>query len=98
MQVSDVVAGIKKLLEEAGHPEWIAEVGRELMKLGKKDNITIVESAVPLDAEETEKIKRIVGEAEFKINEKLLGGIKVTRGDRLIDLSVRKKLEDIYAA
>lgn len=99
MQASEIVKGILKYLDSIGKKDLAYEVGRELIKQGREEaQQAIVETAIPLEKEMEKEIEKKVGKAEFRVNPHLLGGMKVIKGDRQIDLSVRKKLEDVYAA
>lgn len=91
------------LLLERGRIERLPEVARELRRLQRrKDGITeaVVTSAAPLTEAEVsalrDRLTAITGGAvEFTlgVDPALLGGVEVRLGDRLIDGSVRGRLD-----
>jgi F0F1-type ATP synthase delta subunit len=87
-RVMDLLPEIVKLLEK--------------IVIEKKDQIR-VESAIELSWEEKNTILKNlkskyswIGAAEFTVNKEILGGLKVSKGDKTIDLSVSGKLNNIY--
>lgn len=65
----------------------------------KKIQKIIVTSAHTLDYEVVETISAQFGakdkKIEFEVDPSLLGGLTINTGEKLIDLSVRSKLEDL---
>ena len=63
----------------------------------------VVESSIALsDADRRSILESLSsrphsGEVQFKVNPDLIGGIKVTYGDSVLDLSVQGRLKKVYA-
>ena len=87
--------------------DLLPQVSRAFRRLyARREGITeaLVTSALPLDEDEitaiTERLERRTGgrvELEVEIDPSLIGGIQVRLGDRLIDGSVRGRLERLRA-
>ena len=64
----------------------------------------LVESAVPLSSSDLAKIKHkltshfTITSIEVKINPSILGGIKVTIGDNVFDLSIKNRINQLKEA
>ena len=62
-----------------------------------------VESAIALSESDkqallsTLKAKPHTGEIQFKVNPELIGGLKITYGDQVMDTSIQGKLKKVYA-
>lgn len=80
----------------------LAEEFRELV-LRHKDIIHAVAwTAVPLDAPQTERLKTALGrlsgktiEVENRVDERVLGGVVIGFGEKILDGSVRRGLDDL---
>lgn len=63
----------------------------------------VVESAVALTAEDRQALlgtlsgKPHAGDIQFKVSPELIGGLRITHGDQVMDTSVQSKLKKIYA-
>jgi F0F1-type ATP synthase delta subunit len=63
----------------------------------------VVESAVELSAAERQALldslsgKPHSGEIKFVVNPELIGGLRITHGDKVLDTSIQSKLKRIYA-
>ena len=63
----------------------------------------LVESAIALsDADRqallsTLSAKPHIGDIQFKVSPELIGGLKITYGDQVMDTSVQSKLKKVYA-
>jgi len=63
----------------------------------------LVESAVALTAEDRQSLlgtlsgKPHTGDIQFKVNPELIGGLRITYGDQVMDTSVQSKLKKVYA-
>ncbi len=63
----------------------------------------LVESAIALSAADKQAVlstlssKPHSGEIQFKVNPELIGGLRITHGDQVLDTSVQSKLRKIYA-
>ncbi|HEV8516167.1 MAG TPA: F0F1 ATP synthase subunit delta [Candidatus Limnocylindrales bacterium] len=95
------------LLLRRGRIDLLPQVARAFRQLQqRREGITeaLITSALPLDDDEvrqiTERLERRTGgrvEAEVEVDPSLLGGLQVRLGDRLIDGSVRGRLERLRA-
>lgn len=91
------------LLAKRGRVESLAAVATEFKRLLDRERNVVaatVSSAVPLEPAELEAIGARVGEMigaqvelEARADPRLIGGVTVRIGDRLIDASVRGRLE-----
>ena len=91
------------LLAERRRLDLVPEIALEYDELLKRDRgivTAIVTSAVPLTTDETsaleKRLRAMTGatvELEARIDEGLIGGLTVRIGDRLLDASVRGRLE-----
>ena len=63
----------------------------------------LVESAIELSAADKQALisnlssKPHSGEIQFKVSPELIGGLKITHGDQVLDTSVQSKLRKVYA-
>ncbi len=97
------VRNLVLLLLRRNRLELVPRVAAEFKRLhDRRDGITpaIVTSAAPLDEAEvgeiTDRLRQLTGgkvELEFRVDPSLLGGIVVRVGDKLLDGSVRGRLE-----
>jgi F-type H+-transporting ATPase subunit delta len=86
---------------EALLPTIVAEYGKLALQAAGKEPLEIV-SARPLGQDETERIvarlSRLYGatfEVAIKVDPRLLGGLRITMGDRRIDGSVAGRLDQV---
>ena len=101
--LSRPVLNLVLLLLKRGRIEQLPRVAAEFRRLDDQRNNIVhatVTSAAPLEADEVEAIRsRLEGltgssvDLETSVDEDLLGGVVVRVGDRLIDGSVRGRLE-----
>lgn len=101
--LSRPVLSLVLLLLKRGRIEQLPRVAAEFRRLDDQRNNIVhatVTSAAPLEADEVEAIRsRLEGltgssvDLETSVDEDLLGGVVVRVGDRLIDGSVRGRLE-----
>lgn len=102
------LASFIALLAENGRFDALAEIGALFETLKSEDEgirEAVVSSAFPLDAKQlADLLKRL--EAHFgghlqgrqEVDPSLIGGVRVTVGDRIFDASVRGKLDAMAAA
>ncbi len=74
-----------------------AEVKRGFAGITGEAQVT---SAVPLTSEEQSRVKNelSLGVASFKVDPRLLGGLRVRVGDKVVDGSVAAQLESLHAS
>ena len=102
----DTLPQLRNLLElilQRRRVEMLGQIGREFRRLyNRQAGITEATaiSATELSADEVrllqERVERMAGgrvELHFQVDESLLGGVQLRLGDRLIDGSVRGRLE-----
>jgi F-type H+-transporting ATPase subunit delta len=76
------------------------EYGRRLDAYHGIEHAEVI-TALPLDDEDREKVSSYLGEGELKViidaqvDPSIVGGLKVKIGDRLIDGSIRNRLESL---
>ncbi len=102
-RVSKPVQNLVGLLAERGRIETLPAVASEYARLlNRRRGIVeaLVTSAAPLTAAELDAIRRRVEEMsgakvvlETQVDESLIGGLTIRVGDRLLDASVRGRLE-----
>src|SRR5206468_8362886 len=80
----------------------VAAMYRELRDEFHKRVRVLVRSAVPLSDQQRERVKKLAAEYFHlqpvlveQIDPELLGGVQIQAGDRLVDLSIRSRLETI---
>jgi F-type H+-transporting ATPase subunit delta len=99
-----VAEGILAYLRHDQALNLLPEIIIQLQKsTDKKANQIQVESAVELSQTEKDTILKNLqnkyawnGDIVFSINREILGGLKITYGDKTIDLSIIGKLNSIY--
>ncbi len=104
-KVSDLLADFINVLNNKnrlGLLEQVAPAYRDLLDERAKRFRVRVTSAVPLTAEQTERLRQTLGHAygrepiiETHVDEALLGGLVVQIGDDLFDSSVRTRVDNI---
>jgi F-type H+-transporting ATPase subunit delta len=92
-----------KLLAERGRLDLVPQIAAEYRALLNRHNgivTAVVTSSGPLTADETaaleQRLREMTGatvQLETQIDESLIGGLTVRVGDRLLDASVRGRLE-----
>jgi F-type H+-transporting ATPase subunit delta len=102
-RVRPPVRNLVRLLSERGRLELVTQIAAEYRRLLNQHNgivTAIVTSASPLTKDETvaldKRLRAMTGatiELEMRIDESLIGGLTVRVGDRLLDASVRGRLE-----
>ncbi len=100
---ADIASGVWEYLKKEKKTSLLPQIIAELKnKSGDKSTGIVVETAKVINSKEKKEISEMIFEkwqekkVEFKVNESLLGGMKITQGDRVLDLSVRAKLTSIY--
>lgn len=106
-RVSGPVRNLVGLLLRRGRADLLPSVAREYRRLyDRHEGITtaLVTSAAPLKDDESDALRdRLAGmtggriELRFEVDPTILGGVVVRLGDRLIDGSVRGRLERLRA-
>lgn len=101
---TSIAAGFLRFLENAGKRHLLPEVLAVLNKqVGPQLPELVVESAVAMSDSDRQNVLQMLagkqhsGEIQFKVNPELIGGMKVTHGDRVLDMSVQGKMKRIYA-
>jgi F-type H+-transporting ATPase subunit delta len=102
-RVAQPVANLARLLTERGRVELLPAVATEYRRLlNRRHGVVdaVVTSAAPLSADETTAVKRRVEamsgtavELSSVVDASLIGGLTIRVGDRLLDASVRGRLE-----
>jgi len=101
------VAQLLKLLLENGRLAALPEVAlqfRKLLNASQGIAECIIESAFPLGAEDVASLLAALSrkfpfhlKPEVRLNPQLIGGVRVTVGDRVLDNSVRARLDAMQA-
>lgn len=103
-RVSEEMTGFFHILIEKGRfgeIEAIFSYYMEKMREYKKIGVAIVQSAVALSGEQQKKIEEKLlattqfesMEMHYEVREELIGGLVIRIGDRVVDSSIRTKLE-----
>ena len=99
-----IAAGFLRYLDNAGKRELLPAVLAVLQKeVGPHLPDLIVESAIALSDADKQEIVRLLadkphaGEIQFKVTPALIGGLRISYGDSVLDTSVQSKLKKIYA-
>ncbi|HKG56473.1 MAG TPA: F0F1 ATP synthase subunit delta [Candidatus Limnocylindrales bacterium] len=102
-RVRPPVKNLVRLLSERRRLDLVTQISAEYRRLLNRHNgivTAIVTSATPLTTDETaaleQRLRAMTGatvELEMRIDESLIGGLTVRVGDRLLDASVRGRLE-----
>ncbi len=102
-RVAGPVANLVRLLARRGRTEMLPEISREFHRvLNEQRGIVeaIVTSAQPLGPADRDAVRKTVEkitgskvELEAQVDESLIGGLTVRGGDRLLDASIRGRLE-----
>jgi F-type H+-transporting ATPase subunit delta len=102
-RVSPAVANLVRLLVERGRLDIIGAIAEEFRRLVNAERgivHAIITTAIPLKADETAaidaRLRAMTGatvELQVQVDPALIGGLTVRIGDRLIDASVRGRLE-----
>lgn len=99
-----IAAGFLRYLDTNGKRELLPEVLAILQReVGPKLPELIVESAVALSDADKQEISQLLsnkphsGEIQYQVNSALIGGLRITYGDSVLDTSVQSKLRKIYA-
>ena len=99
-----IAAGFLQYLEKSGKRNLLPGILAVLKKEVEPQLPEImVESSIAMsDADKQSVLASLAskphsGEVQFKVNPALIGGLKVTYGDSVLDLSVQGKLRKVYA-
>lgn len=103
-KVSAIVSGILDFLDSQKALDLLPEIISGLKAKANSSAGTCVESAVALSDQEKKDITAVLSQnyslttpVDFKINPRLVGGLRISLGDRVIDASVQARMEDLYA-
>ena len=106
-KVAPATYNVTRLLAQRGRVELIGAVASEYRRLLNRQNgviVAVVTSALPLKDEESKAVRdqvvKMTGakvELREEVDESLIGGLTVQVGDRLLDASVRGRLERLRA-
>lgn len=102
---SAIVSGLLKYLSSCRRMHLLPEIISRLQSvLNHQNNVVRVISAVKLSPpDQTEILRRLQDQfhftdsVDFSVDSTLIGGLKVIIGDQVIDLSVKARLDQIYA-
>lgn len=102
-RVARPVANLVRLLTRRGRAELLPAISREFKRLLNEDRgivEAVVTSAMPLAGDDRDAVRRKVEEMtgekvelRAEVDESLIGGLTVRIGDRLLDASIRGRLE-----
>jgi F-type H+-transporting ATPase subunit delta len=102
-RVSKPVVNLVRLLARRGRAELLPAISREFHRLlNEKRGVVeaVVTSAKPLGPDDREAVRKQVEkmtgskvELQAEVDESLIGGLTVRVGDRLLDASIRGRLE-----
>jgi F-type H+-transporting ATPase subunit delta len=102
-QSEEIATGIWEYLKKEKKTDLLPEVIASLKAKVSESSLTVsVKTAKALTDEEKGEISEMIMEKwntkfiEFGVDATLLGGMKIQQGDKVLDLSVRAKLEGIY--
>lgn len=101
---AEIAAGFLRYLDNSNKRHLLREVLAVLhQEVEPQLPEIVVESAVELSAADKQALlstlsgKPHSGEIQFKVNPELIGGLKITHGDQVMDTSIQSKLKKIYA-
>lgn len=100
------IIGLMVMVVEKGHAKKISDIFKYFVKLVKKEKkigVASVTSAIILDESKRKAIeKRLVEttkyetmEIDYKVDESLIGGLVIRIEDRVVDSSIKTKLESL---
>ena len=102
-EISNKVLNFVLVLGQANRLKLLKSVldnFKNLVALEKNEKNVVISSSYALDSEQVEKIKEAMQRrtgskinASTEIDESLIGGIKISYDDQVIDLSLKNKLE-----
>jgi F-type H+-transporting ATPase subunit delta len=103
-KVSLIVEGILNYLNRADAMTLLPEVAEQLQqRTARKNHSATVETTTEPDEKMKLRFKDLLmkkykwdGETQYILNPDLIGGVKITLGDKVLDLSVKNKLQKIY--
>ena len=103
VEISNKVLNFVLVLGQANRLKLLKSVldnFKNLVALEKNEKNVVISSSYALDSEQVEKIKEAMQrrtgskiKASTEIDESLIGGIKISYDDQVIDLSLKNKLE-----
>ncbi len=101
--ISHITDAIIEYLESRHQLHLLPEIVSDLKARVTDTSRVSVESAVTLSTKEKKSMEEILetkygvtSTINFSVNPKLLGGLKIVIGDRVLDTSVLARLDDIY--
>lgn len=102
-RVAPPVTNLVRLLARRGRTELLPEISREFHRVFNEQRgivEAVVTSAKPLGSEDRDAVRKTVEkitgskvELNAQVDESLIGGLTVRIGDRLLDASIRGRLE-----
>jgi len=103
-QTDQILEGLKKILTRRGrtHFSAVTEKVKEVVAELQNVNRYKVTSAQPLNDADKEQLSMIVNDPtsdiDYNTNTRLLGGVTIKTKDKMLDMSIRNKLEKIKSA
>jgi F0F1-type ATP synthase delta subunit len=101
---ADIAAGFLRYLDSQDKRHLLRDVLAILNKeVEPQLPEIVVESAIALTDTDKQAVlstlssKPHTGEIQFKVNPELIGGLRITYGDQVMDTSIQSKLRKIYA-
>lgn len=104
-KIKNIVEGFWQYLKKGDNLNLLPEILVELThRMNAEGTLAIVFSSSVLSKKQEEKVIKIINSkfgiehVQFKVDEELIGGIKVKIGDEVLDLSLQNKLNDLTKA
>ncbi len=100
-KINPLVMNFLKVLVDKGRIEMYEDIFKEFHTLANKElgiNEGVVESARPLSKEQITKLEKAVGlnvELKPRINTNLISGFRIVMENRIIDNSMREKIDNL---
>jgi F-type H+-transporting ATPase subunit delta len=101
---AEIAAGFLRYLENNNKRQLLREVLAILHReVEPQLPEIVVESAIELPAADRRALldslssKPHAGEIKFVVNPELIGGLRITHGDKVLDMSIQGKLKRLYA-
>lgn len=103
-EIQNIVDGFLKYLETNRKLSLLPEIISQLAQRGYEGSrMATIYSATPLSVAQEKNIREIVKnefgceEVIFEIDRNIIGGLKVTVGNQVLDLSFKEKLDQLAA-
>ena len=101
-KADSIVKGFLEYLKKENSLDLLPQIANRINeKVNELYTLATVTSSTPLSKTQKDKILSIlkanygINSLEFKTETDLIGGIKITMGDQVIDLSLQKKFNQI---